>query len=241
MAKTQFNVEQIKTEAVKPLYAVAGAYEVAYELWRGYAADAQKAATERFQDVQQRVSKIEREPKAFQDQAIALFSERVEELQKEAKEAQSKFEARVAELQKDAKAFPASSEGRQGVPREASGPDRRGPCRADQDLRVARRAWREADRGDPQGRRQGRHRPAQGPGRGNRCATARLPRARPARLLPPRPPRRRLRAASRSRPPRRPSSRAVPRVAPPPRRRPRPRPPRRPPRRLPDQTLGTDG
>ena len=84
---------------------------------RGYAAEAQKTATERFSDVQKRVSKIEREPKAFQDQAVALFNERVDELQKDAKDAQSKFEARVAELQKDAKAFPA----------KLAGPDRRGP------------------------------------------------------------------------------------------------------------------
>jgi hypothetical protein len=107
MAKTQFTVEQFKTEAVKPLYAVAGATEVAYELARGYAAEAQKTATERFADVQNRISKIEREPKALQNQAVTLVNDRVEDLQKDAKDAQSKFEARVAELQKDAKAFPA--------------------------------------------------------------------------------------------------------------------------------------
>jgi hypothetical protein len=106
MAKTQFTVEQFKTEAVKPLYAVAGATEVAYEFARGYAAEAQKQATERIADVQKSVSKIERDPKALQGQATSLVNARVEELQKDAKDAQAKFEARVAELQKDARAFP---------------------------------------------------------------------------------------------------------------------------------------
>jgi len=111
MAKTQFNVDQFKTEAVKPLYAVAGATELAYELARGYALEAQKTATERFSDVQDRVSKIEREPKALQNQAVSLVNARVDELTKDAKDAQNKFEARIAELQKDAKAFPAKFQG----------------------------------------------------------------------------------------------------------------------------------
>jgi vacuolar-type H+-ATPase subunit I/STV1 len=107
MAKTQFSVDQLKAEAVKPLYAVAGATEVAYELARGYAAEAQKTAAERFSDAQTAVSKIERDPKALQNQAVTLVNTRVDELTKDAKDAQSKFEARIAELQKDAKAFPA--------------------------------------------------------------------------------------------------------------------------------------
>jgi DNA repair ATPase RecN len=95
MAKTQFTVEQFKTEAVKPLYAVAGATELAVELARGYATEAQT-----------RVSKVELEPKSIQAQART----RVEELQKEAKDAQARFEARVTELQKEAKEFPAKFE-----------------------------------------------------------------------------------------------------------------------------------
>ena len=43
MAKTQFNVD-IKTEAVNPLYAVAGVTELAVEFARGYATEAQKQA-----------------------------------------------------------------------------------------------------------------------------------------------------------------------------------------------------
>ena len=92
MARTQF-----KNEAIKPLYAVAGATEVAYEFARGYAGEAQN-----------RVSniKIERDPKALQDQAVSLVNARIDGLQKDAKDAQAKFEARVAELQKEARALP---------------------------------------------------------------------------------------------------------------------------------------
>jgi DNA repair ATPase RecN len=97
MAKTQFNVEQFKTEAVKPLFAVAGATELAVELARGYATEAQT-----------RVSKVELEPKTLQAQART----RVEDLKGEAKDAQARFEARVNELQKDAKDFPAKFEAR---------------------------------------------------------------------------------------------------------------------------------
>jgi len=106
MARTQFNVDQLKAEAVKPLYAVAGVTEVAYEFARGYTAEAQKTATERFNDVQTRVSRIEREPKALQNQALAAVNARIAELQKDAKDAQAKFEGRVGELQKAAGALP---------------------------------------------------------------------------------------------------------------------------------------
>src|SRR5215217_5008888 len=107
MAKTQFNVEQFKTEAVKPLFAVAGATELAVELARGYAAEAQKATQERVSGVQARVAKVERpSADALQAQARA----RVTELQKDAKDAQARFEARIADLQKDAKEFPARFE-----------------------------------------------------------------------------------------------------------------------------------
>ena len=92
MAKTQ---SKIINETVKPLYAVAGVTEVAYEFARGYALEAQT-----------RVSKLEREPKALQNQAVAIVNARIDEFSKDAKEAQSKFEARVNELQKEARALP---------------------------------------------------------------------------------------------------------------------------------------
>jgi len=106
MAKTQFNVEQLKAEAVKPLYAVAGATEIAYEFARGYTSEAQKQAQKQLNDVQTRVNKLERDPRALQGQAVSLVNARIEELQKDAKDAQAKFQARVTELQKDARALP---------------------------------------------------------------------------------------------------------------------------------------
>ena len=150
MAKTQ---SKIITETVKPLYAVAGATEVAYEFARGYTIEAQKTAVERFNDVQKSVSKIEREPKALQNQALSAVNARVAELQKDAKDAQAKFEARVTELQK------AAARAAQEGPER----DRRHRHRARQDLRRPRRPWREDRRRHPQGRRQGRHHAAQGP------------------------------------------------------------------------------
>jgi stalled ribosome rescue protein Dom34 len=113
MAKTQFNADQFKTEAVKPLYAVAGATELAVEYARGYATEAQKATQARFDkvqtqvtDVQARVRGVEFDSKALQTQAKG----RVEELRADAKQAQAKFETRVAEIQKEAKELPAKFE-----------------------------------------------------------------------------------------------------------------------------------
>jgi hypothetical protein len=93
MANT--TVDTIKAQAVKPLYAVAGATELAYQYATGYATEAQKS-----------VSKIERDPKALQNQAVGALNARLDELTKDAKKAQSAFEARVSELQKDAQALP---------------------------------------------------------------------------------------------------------------------------------------
>jgi hypothetical protein len=108
MTKTQFNVEQLKSEAVKPLFAVAGATELAVDFARGYASEAQKSAQGRIDAAQARVTKVDfRDTRALQAQAREALNARVEELTKDAKEAQAHFEARIAELQKDAKDFPA--------------------------------------------------------------------------------------------------------------------------------------
>jgi hypothetical protein len=104
MAKTQIN--QLKSEAVKPFYAVAGATELAVARARGYANEAQKNAEKRLKDVQGRVTKVERDPKALQDKAVSLVNARIEELQSQARAAQTKFDARLKELQKDAREFP---------------------------------------------------------------------------------------------------------------------------------------
>lgn len=102
MARTQ----NIRAEAVKPLYAAAGAAEVGFQLARGYATEAQQTAQERFAEMQKRISKLERDPKALQQQARGVVNSRVEELQKDARKAQTRFESRVEDLQKQAKAFP---------------------------------------------------------------------------------------------------------------------------------------
>lgn len=102
MARTQ----NIRAEAVKPLYAAAGAAEVGFQLARGYATEAQQTAQERFAEMQKRISKLERDPKALQQQARGVMNSRVEELQKDARKAQTRFESRVEDLQKQAKAFP---------------------------------------------------------------------------------------------------------------------------------------
>jgi hypothetical protein len=107
MANTTFNVDQIRNQAVKPLYAVAGATELAYQYATGYATEAQKTAQERFAEVQKSVSKLDRDPKALQQQAVSAFNARFEELTKDAKKAQSRLESVVADLQKDAQAVPA--------------------------------------------------------------------------------------------------------------------------------------
>jgi hypothetical protein len=109
MAKTQYNVEKLKAEAVKPLFAVAGATELAVDLARGYATEAQKRAQQaqgRLDAVQSRVARVERDPKALQEQARRLVNERIEELTGEARDAQARFEARLKDLQKDARDFP---------------------------------------------------------------------------------------------------------------------------------------
>jgi hypothetical protein len=106
MAKKQYNVERLKAEAVKPLFAAAGAAELAVDYARGRATDAQKSAQERIDSLQSRVAKVERDPKALQGQARKLVNERVDELTKEAREAQARFDARLKDLQKEARDFP---------------------------------------------------------------------------------------------------------------------------------------
>ncbi|MGH3414244.1 MAG: hypothetical protein ACRDPH_14310 [Marmoricola sp.] len=107
---TQLNVEQLKTEAVRPFFAFAGATELAVQLARSYATDTQKSAQERFDAVQAQMASLSRveyrDPKALQSQARGLVNTRVEELSKEARQAQARFETRVNDLQKDARQVP---------------------------------------------------------------------------------------------------------------------------------------
>lgn len=88
-----------KIDPTRPFYAVVGAGDLAVEFARGYAAD-----------VQARFESVELEPKALRDQARTLVVGRVDDLTKEAKEAQTRIEAKMADLQADAKALPARVE-----------------------------------------------------------------------------------------------------------------------------------
>jgi heparin binding hemagglutinin HbhA len=89
----------LKIDATRPLFAVVGAGDLAVEFARTYATD-----------VQTRFAKVEIEPKALRDQARTVVIARVDELAKDAKEAQAKLEARVAGLQADAKTLPGKVE-----------------------------------------------------------------------------------------------------------------------------------
>jgi cobalamin biosynthesis Mg chelatase CobN len=89
----------LKIDAKRPFYAVVGAGDLAVEYARTYASD-----------VQTRIAKVDIEPKALRDQARTVVVARVDELTKDAKQAQAKLEARVAELQADAKTLPGKVE-----------------------------------------------------------------------------------------------------------------------------------
>jgi len=94
---------QYKFDATKPFFAVVGAGDIAVEKARGIVTDVQDK-------VSTNVNKVERDPKALTEQARTLFSTRIDELTKDAKEAQAKVEAQIKDLQADAKALPGKVE-----------------------------------------------------------------------------------------------------------------------------------
>lgn len=85
----------LKIDATRPFYAVVGAGDAAVEFARTYA-----------NDVSTRFAEIDLEPKALRDQARTIVVAGVDELTKDAKEAQARLEARVADISADAKSFP---------------------------------------------------------------------------------------------------------------------------------------
>jgi heparin binding hemagglutinin HbhA len=110
MAKNpKFNVK-LPSEAVRPLYAAAGATDLAVEIARGYVTEAQVKVTDVQKKATQRVSSVDLEPKALQTKAVSVVNARVDELSKEAKARQARVEKAYAELQDQAKAFPAKVE-----------------------------------------------------------------------------------------------------------------------------------
>ena len=111
MAKTatKFNVK-LPTEAVRPLYAAAGATDLAVEIARGYVSDAQVKVTDAQKKASKRVSAVDLEPKALQTRAVSLVNARGDVLTKDATARQAKLEKAVADFQGQAKAFPAKVE-----------------------------------------------------------------------------------------------------------------------------------
>ena len=113
MAKAKFD---IKTEATKGLHAGVGAADLAVETVKAFAADTQKKAQKRFEDVskdaqktfadvQKSVKGFDFEPKALRSQATTVITSRREELTKEAATRRDLIEKRVAALQADATKF----------------------------------------------------------------------------------------------------------------------------------------
>lgn len=113
MAKAKFD---IKTEATKGLHAGVGAADLAVETVKAFAADTQKKAQKRFEDVskdaqkafadvQKSVKGFDFEPQALRSQATTVITARREELAKEAVSRRDLIEKRVAALQADASKF----------------------------------------------------------------------------------------------------------------------------------------
>lgn len=97
MAKAKFDIKfDIKTEATRPLYAVAGVTDLAVAAVRDYVADVQKS-----------VVKIDLKPEVLRDQAVTVVNARVDALAKDAQNRRAAIEKRVGELQSEAKDYPA--------------------------------------------------------------------------------------------------------------------------------------
>jgi len=83
----------------QPLFAVAGASEAALDYARAY-----------LLETQERLARVEFEPKAARGAAQRAVNARVDQISKDAKKAQADFEKRVKDLQKDAKAIPGKAQ-----------------------------------------------------------------------------------------------------------------------------------
>ncbi|RLV47661.1 hypothetical protein D9V37_15990 [Nocardioides mangrovicus] len=90
-----------KVSVPKPVYAVAGATDLAVELARGYVTEAQGQVQGRVSKVQKSVRSTDLEPKALQARARAAVTGRVEGLTKDAKAIPGKVEAYVNDAVSD--------------------------------------------------------------------------------------------------------------------------------------------
>lgn len=92
-------VKDLKKQLNQPLFAVAGASEAALDYARAYLIE-----------TQERLAKVEFEPKAARGAAQRAVNARVDQITRDAKKAQADFEKRVKDLQKDAKSFPGKAQ-----------------------------------------------------------------------------------------------------------------------------------
>lgn len=92
-------LKDLKKQLNQPLFAVAGASEAALDYARAY-----------LLETQERLAKVEFEPKAARGAAQRAVNARVDQITRDAKKAQADFEKRVKDLQKDARSFPGKAQ-----------------------------------------------------------------------------------------------------------------------------------
>jgi hypothetical protein len=92
-------LKDLKKQLNQSLFAVAGASEAALDYARAYLIE-----------TQERLAKVEFEPKAARGAAQRAVNARVDQITRDAKKAQADFEKRVKDLQKDARSFPGKAQ-----------------------------------------------------------------------------------------------------------------------------------
>jgi hypothetical protein len=92
-------LKDLKKQLNQSLFAVAGASEAALDYARAYLIE-----------TQERLAKVEFEPKAARSAAQRAVNARVDQISRDARKAQADFEKRVKDLQKDAKSFPGKAQ-----------------------------------------------------------------------------------------------------------------------------------
>jgi hypothetical protein len=104
--RNAFDLKTVQAVAERQFYATVGVTDLAVEAAREYVTEVQSLVRGFGKDVQKNVASVDIQPKALRDTAVAVVSDRVEALQKDAQARRTAFEKRVAELQGEAKAVP---------------------------------------------------------------------------------------------------------------------------------------
>ena len=140
MAKTKFD---IKTDAIRPLYAGVGVTDLAVEVVRGYVTGVQT----RVADVQKNVTERDFQPQALREQAVTVVSDRVQALSKDAKarreaiERQGENARRQAKERQNDSARQNAQQRQAGALRERATACRRSPRTPRPAVRPSRLAW----------------------------------------------------------------------------------------------------